>query len=217
MSSVDNVFICLVAPMLLTLLLIKGQARRFNFFFIIGMTTCIIAGYSNNFLFSLFSYSSADASIYISPISEEILKALPILIYVIGFKPEKNDIISAALALGVGFATLENCYYITVFGSTDIFFILVRGFASGIMHAICTATIGFGMTYAYHEKKLDYIMTFGLLSTAITYHSIYNMLVSENGGIRNIGCLLPIITAAVIVLYSNQGLFLNKNKKIKGE
>lgn len=199
MAPIENVFVCLVAPILLTLFLLKNEARRFNLFYIIGMMVALCAGFINPLLFGLTSYSPADLTVYISPISEEILKVLPILLYLIFLKPRKNDIIIAALAIGIGFATLENGTYITMYRNVDLMFALIRGFASGIMHAVCTAVVGFGICYAY-DKRLDAIFTFGLLSAVITYHSIFNMLMSARGAIRHIGWILPIMTAASIII-----------------
>lgn len=217
MLYIENVFICLAAPMLLTLFLLKDSARKFNVFFIIGMTVCFLASYVNTYVFSLTEYNTADATIYLSPINEEILKALPVLLYVLIFKPKKNDIILSALAIGIGFATLENCCYITLYGSSERIFALIRGFASGIMHAVCTATIGYGMCYAYQRNKLDYILTFGLLSTSITYHSIYNMLVSGPENIRIFGCLMPVATVILGILIIYRGLIANIKNRLSVE
>lgn len=212
MAPVENVFVCLVAPILLTLFLLKNDARRFNLFFIIGMTVALIAGYINPLLFGLTNYSPADLTIYVSPISEECLKALPLLFYVIIFKPQRNDIIISALAIGIGFATLENGSYITIRGNIGLLFALIRGFASGIMHAVCTATVGYGMCYAY-KKRLDVIFTFGLLSTVITYHSIFNMLVITSGSIKYVGWIFPLLTSIIIILIKHKDYFKNIKDK----
>ena len=213
MVSVENVYVCLVAPILLTLFLLKNEARRFNLFFIIGMTVALTAGFINPLLFGLTEYSPADVTIYVSPISEEILKALPLLLYIIILKPSQNDIIISALAIGIGFATLENGSYITIYGSTELIFALIRGFASGIMHAVCTAAVGYGMCYAY-DKRLAAIFTFGLLSAVITYHSIFNMLVTATGSVKQVGWIFPILTAIVIILIIHKDRLKRLKEKI---
>ncbi|MDD3832908.1 MAG: PrsW family glutamic-type intramembrane protease [Oscillospiraceae bacterium] len=213
MTPVENIFVCMVAPMLMTLFILKDGARRFNLFFIIGMAVALSAGFINPLFAKLAHSSSLDMAIYIAPISEEILKALPILIYVLVFKPEKNDIIVAALAVGVGFATLENCTYITAYHNSELLFAILRGFASGIMHAVNTAVVGFGMCYAYN-KKPDAIFTFGLLGAVITYHSIYNMLVTAPTNIRHIGWVLPMLTAAIITVIRHKDYVMQLIKRI---
>lgn len=215
MVDVVNVFICLAAPLTLTLVLLKGEARRFNLFLIIGMSIGLAASYVNDFLITLTTYTAVERTIYISPISEEILKATPVLFYVLVFKPEKHNIILSALAIGIGFATLENCCYITAYGTSDLLFALIRGFSSGIMHAVCTAIVGYGLCFAYNKQRLDYITTFGLLSVVITYHSIYNMFVSSPIGLRVIGCLIPIITALIIIIIMKKEILINIITKIR--
>lgn len=214
MIPVENIFVCIAAPMLLTLFILKGEERRFNLFFIIGMAVALLAGFINPALSDLTRYGSFETAIYLAPISEEILKALPILTYVILYKPDKNNIIVAALAVGIGFATLENGTYITAYGNADLMFALLRGFASGIMHAVNTAIVGFGMCYAF-DKKLDVLFTFGLLGAVITYHSIFNMLVTASTDIRHVGWFMPMLTAIVITLVRNRKSIMYLLKKIK--
>lgn len=213
MSPIVNIFICIVAPLLLTLFILKDSARRFNLFFIMGMAVALSAGFINPILAKAAHSSSLDMAIYIAPISEEILKALPILVYVLIFKPEKNDIIVAALAIGIGFATLENCTYISAYSNSDLLFAVLRGFASGIMHAVNTAVVGFGMCHAY-GKKPDAVFTFALLGAVITYHSIYNMLVTAPTDIKHIGWVLPMLTAAIIALMRHKDYVMRLIKRL---
>lgn len=199
MVPVENLFVGIAAPMLLTLFILKNGARRFNLFFILGMAVALSAGFINPVLFSMTNYGSLDASIYVAPISEEILKAIPILVYLLIFKPQKNDIIIAALAIGVGFATLENGTYITEYRDVALLFGVLRGFATGVMHAVNTAIVGFGMCYV-SDKRFNAVFTFAFLGTVITYHSIFNMLVTAPTGIKYVGWVLPALTATVIIL-----------------
>ncbi|HCA30814.1 MAG TPA: hypothetical protein DEP23_15310 [Ruminococcaceae bacterium] len=213
MSPIVNIFICIVAPLLLTLFILKDSARRFNLFFIIGMAIALLASSINPLIMKLAHYGSLDTAIYIAPISEEVIKALPIFIYVLIFKPEKNDIIVAALAIGIGFATLENCTYISAYSNADLLFAVLRGFASGIMHAVNTAVVGFGMCHAY-DKKPDAVFTFALLGAVITYHSIYNMLVTAPTKIKHIGWIMPMLTATVITFIRQREYGIRLLKRI---
>jgi hypothetical protein len=57
---------------------------------------------------------------------------------------------------------------------------------------MCTLLVGLGITFVKKKRKVFWVGTFALLSTAITYHSIYNMLVQSRYNV--IGYLLPIST-----------------------
>lgn len=197
MEELLNIYVCIIAPLLLMFFLLKNENKMLNLFLIIGMSVCLTAGYVNDYMIGLTGYTHIQSTYYITPICEEVLKALPILLYVYVFKPKSEMIISSALSVGIGFATLENVYYITVYGAEDFIFLLMRGFATGIMHGLCTAMIGFGSAFIYRKKGLALTGTFGLLCGSITYHATYNLLISSPGLAEMIGIFLPITTAAV--------------------
>ena len=69
---------------------------------------------------------------------------------------------------------------------------VVRAFGAGLMHGMCTLLVGVGIFFVRKKSKLFVVGTFAMLSTAITYHGIYNMLVQSD--FRAIGYLLPITT-----------------------
>ena len=97
------------------------------------------------------------------------------------------------MATGVGFAVLENAYYIIDnYETFSAWLALARGFGTGLMHGMCTLIIGFGISFVKKRRKLFAAGTFALLITAITYHSIFNMLVSSKYSF--IGIMLPIVT-----------------------
>ena len=67
------------------------------------------------------------------------------------------------------------------------------------MHGMCTLLVGVGISFVKKKRKLFLVGTFALLSTAITYHGIYNMLVQSN--LQIIGFLLPISTYVPFVVW----------------
>ena len=211
MGELLNIYVCIIAPLLLMFFLLKDENKILNLFLIIGMSVCLAAGYVNDYIIGLTGYTHIQSTYYVTPICEEILKALPILLYVYIFKPKSEMIISSALSVGIGFATLENVYYITVYGAENFIFLLMRGFATGIMHGLCTTIIGFGSAFIYRKKGLALTGTFGLLCGSITYHATYNLLISSQGLAENIGIFLPITTAAVYLMLLHQPLI----KKLK--
>lgn len=193
---VENIFICLLAPILPALVFLKHEARRFNLFFVFGMTAALSSGFLNPLLFELFKIQDANASINVAPISEELLKALPILIYILALKPKQDSILTASIAVGIGFATLENFVYVASVGNISLYFLLLRGFSAGIMHTICTIVLGYGMC-RIRDKRADPIYIFGLLSIVITYHAIYNLTATTNLSIRYFGWSFPGVCVVV--------------------
>lgn len=43
MTYIENIFLCLALPMLLSLLFISGSPRRFTLFVVLGMATCLLS------------------------------------------------------------------------------------------------------------------------------------------------------------------------------
>lgn len=203
-------FVCIVAPLLLMLFLLEKSAKQVVGFMIIGIVICLFAYEVNSFLHSVLGLDDMTFTTAITPISEEILKVLPVLFFAFVISGKKEKVLPIAMAVGIGFAILENTFLLAQsVESVNIFWAVIRGFATGLMHGITTAVVGFGITYAKTKKKLFYTGTFGLLAVAITYHAIYNMLVQSNYSF--IGFLLPILTYVPIVIVMTRK---KKNAKI---
>lgn len=82
-----------------------------------------------------------------------------------------------------------------------------RAFGSGLMHGMCTLLVGVGISFVKKKRKLFVVGTFGLLSTAIVYHGIYNILIQSEYSM--IGAFLPIVTYIPFVIWR----FVIKSKK----
>lgn len=67
----------------------------------------------------------------------------------------------------------------------------MRGFGTGAMHIVCGAIVGYGLLYVWERPWLKVADTFGLLCIAITFHAIYNLLLSVGGAVQTIGLLIP--------------------------
>jgi RsiW-degrading membrane proteinase PrsW (M82 family) len=212
----ENIFICLAAPLLIAVFLLRGEARRFVVFFTIGFAACLLSAYINSFLVAATaelaygSLSVAQATIRLTPVCEEVMKALPVFFYVAVAAPQKRAVIPVALAVGLGFATMENIFTIAQYGAQDLLFTLIRGFSVGVMHAICAAIPGFGLTLVMGRRYLAPAGAFGLLCAATTYHAIYNLLVSVPGTARMVGYMLPVATVAVLLFFVNHPAFTDK-------
>ena len=203
-------FICMVAPLMLSLPLIKKSSRDIMIFILIGICTALFISEVNGVFLRLLDNDILLVTTTITPATEEIVKALPVLIYAFLFTDDKERLLTASFAVGIGFALFENTYILTQ-TSTDITigWALIRGFSTALMHGICTAAVGFGMSFVRKKKKLFYCGTISLLLLAVTYHGIFNMLV-QSESMKYFGFFLPSVTYIPLVI----SMVMNYRKKM---
>ena len=188
--------------------IVEKKARQPMIFFLIGIFLSVFASEINAYLRSILSMSTLEVTIVVTPISEEILKALPILFFATVLAPKKEALFTASMAVGIGFAVLENAFYLLNSDSFNMIDAIVRAFGAGLMHGMCTLLVGVGISFVKKKQKLFVVGTFALLSTAITYHGIYNMLVQSDFEV--IGYLLPITTYIPFMVWR-----IRKKKQMK--
>ena len=186
-------FISIFFPLFLMMLLVESRARFPIVFVMIGIFVSVFVSEVNGVLLTILNMTKYDATITLAPITEELLKVFPILFYAVAISDKKEQLFTASMATGIGFAILENAYYLIVnYETFSVLSALVRGFGTGLMHGMCTLLVGFGISFIRKRRKLFAVGTFALLSTAITYHSMFNMLVQSKHPI--FGALLPLVT-----------------------
>jgi RsiW-degrading membrane proteinase PrsW (M82 family) len=173
-------------------LLIEKRARLPISFVLVGIFISVFVAEINGLLRNMLFMDSFEFTIIVTPITEEILKALPLLIYATMISDKKETLFTASMATGIGFAVLENAFYLLNDPSFNMMDAVIRAFGAGLMHGMCTLLVGVGISFAKKRRKLFVVGTFALLSTAITYHGIYNMLVQSP--YKVVGFVLPIIT-----------------------
>lgn len=198
-------FICLTVSLGMMLPLMEKKTRRIMCFMLAGIFACMFISELNGLLLRHFDNEIFYVTTTITPVTEEIIKALPILYYAIVVSDDRRMLTANAYAVGVGFAVLENIVILTQnIDNVTILWALARGFGSGLVHGICTVMVGFGISYIRKRRKLFYCGTFALLSAAIIYHSIFNLLVQSD--YQYLGILLPIITYVPVVLLTRNKL-----------
>ena len=157
-----------------------------------------------------FHTKKTKAATTITPIIEEILKAIPIIFYALFISNNKQSILEVSMAIGIGFALLENVWSIvTYIDNVTILWAFIRGFGSALMHGVCCLVIGNGLIYIKTQKKLLYTGIFAILSVSITYHAIYNSLVQSANPYS--GIVLPILTYIPILLFLKKEGYLKKD------
>ena len=193
-------FIAMTVSLALMLPLMEKKVRRLVIFMIVGMFACLFVSELNQILLDTYNNDTFYVTTTITPVTEEIVKMLPILYLAIVISDDRRVLIPNAFAVGVGFALLENVVILTQnVENVTILWALVRGFGSGLVHGICTVMVGWGISYIRKRRKFFYCGTFALLSAAIIYHAIYNLLVQSE--YRYVGILLPILTYIPVIYY----------------
>lgn len=199
-------FICVAVSLALMLPLMEKKLRHLVVFMIVGISSCLFVSELNNIFLEMFHNEMFYVTTTITPVTEEIIKMIPILYYAIVISDDRRALIPNAFAVGVGFALLENVVILTQnVENVTIFWALVRVFGSGLVHGICTVMVGWGISYIKKRRKFFYCGTFALLSAAIIYHATYNLLVQSD--YQYVGVLLPIVTyIPVIILLKRKGV-----------
>ena len=198
-------FICVAAPIFLMLFVLEKKSKITVGYMLIGIFVCLFISEVNGLLLQTFGNDTYYVTTTITPITEEIIKALPVLYFAFLFSDKQETLISLSIATGVGFAILENLMiFVANVDNISLFWAAVRGFSSGLMHGLCTAAVGIGLSFVHKKRKLFYCGTFALLTVAITYHAIYNTLIQSD--YQYVGAFLPIATyvPVLLVVYGKQ-------------
>lgn len=199
------IYVCLTVSIGLMLPLMEKKTRRVMVFMLLGVSACLFVSEINSILLSGFGGDYYYVTTNITPLTEEIVKALPILYYAVVISDDRRALTMNAFAVGVGFAVLENLVLLVQnIDSVSVLWALARGFGSGLVHGICTVAVGFGISYIKKRRKLFYCGTFALLATAVSYHAVFNILVQSK--YQYLGILLPVITYISIILLAKNRL-----------
>lgn len=189
------IFICTAVPISLMLSLLEKKSRTTLFYMLLGLIICLLAAQINFILRDSF-YGTWEPNVFavtttLTPIVEELLKAIPIIYFGFVISDKRGDLLTVSMALGIGFAILENCYILVAnLDQTSIIWAFTRGFSSALLHGICTSLVGFGVSYVKKRKKLFYTGTFALLTVAIIVHGLFNAFIQSR--YAYIGVILPI-------------------------
>ena len=196
MTYIENIFICMVSPLLVAALCMGRRQLRFFLFCIAGMGVCLLSAYINTFLAAVCRADALAATAEIAPVVEEMMKLLPLVFYLLVFEPEGDKIKAAAITVALTFATFENVCYLIQNGADRFSFIFFRGFGTGAMHVLCGLIVGGGLAYTWQRTWLKIAGTCGLLGAAITLHAIYNLLIAYGGAAQYIAYALPVLLVA---------------------
>jgi len=144
--------------------------------------------------------AAATYSQCLAPVVEEGAKALFVVFLIrrkrVGFMV---DAAIVGFAIGAGFATVENLYYLLAVNDANLLLWAVRGFGTAVMHGGTTAILGivskvFADVYG-HERALIFLPGFGV---AVVSHVFFN----------NVVLWIPPVTFTLAILVSFPVLIL---------
>ena len=203
MNYMENIFVCLAAPILLAGMCLRGARRKgYMAFFLLGMTACLLSSYISSFMAMAIGADALTASVEVSPIVEEAMKFMPALFYLMVFEPNNESSLNSIVLISAGFATFENVCYLIENGASSISHLLIRGLCTGAMHIVCGMIVAWGIYYLWDRAYLRTVGTVGLIAVAIIYHGVYNILVSQHGVAAAIGYAIPLCTAVLVYYIS---------------
>lgn len=200
MMHIENIFVCITVPLLVSLFFIKEKQRCYTLFICVGMGICMASAYVNSFVMSLYEADPVSTAIQIAPVCEEVMKLLPLLFYILIFEPKPGEIVPAAIAIAAGFATFENVCFLSENGAGNITLLLVRGLSAGALHILCGIAMGYGIAYVFKQRWLAAAGTLGILGANIVFHALYNLMVTAEGMWQSIGYIFP----SILILFCAQ-------------
>ena len=193
-------YVCFLIPMLLSLLILGRRERLVVSYILIGATVCLVVSKLNATLYGLTGRDMLYYTTTISPIAEEVAKALPVLIYAFAVSSDRQKLVSISFAAGLGFAIMENMIIFTQnLSDMSVAWAIIRGFGAGLMHSVCTVAVGIGISLVRTKKKLFYCGTAALLMMAVTYHAIFNTVAMS--AYRSLGFVIPVLTYIPILYF----------------
>lgn len=199
MTYIENIFLCLAIPLILSLFFPRGKSQTFTLFVIIGMGISLLSAYVSSFCMVYYGATAAQTTVEITPVIEELMKLLPLLFFLLVFEPRPREVSAAALAIAVGFATFENVCYLTENGAANFTFLLIRGISAGALHILCGIFSGYGISYVFRRRWLAFTGTIAVLGVCSGIHGIYNLLISADGTWWIAGCIFPSVSIAVLL------------------
>ena len=168
-------------------------------FYFFGTVVCLFCGNVAEIIINATNMEIESYSRFVSPVIEEVFKALPIVIYAAFLNPRKRALLECSLLLGIGFGMLENAYVIALYSDTIVLSDFIgRAFGSGMMHGVCTFAVGHGMTFIHKKNKGHYLLAVCIMISAIVYHFVYNNLILSP--YKYIGFAMPVLAFIPLVL-----------------
>ena len=175
------IFLCIALPLGLMLPILERRSRRLVFFLLLGMMVALTAYEIDSILYPLPGLDAIRFSQTVPPVTEELLKALPVLVFAVFFSDDRKDILPAAMSVGIGFSILENtAILVQNLTVVTLGWAALRGLSASLMHGLCTMIIGAGLPYVKKQRKLFCTGIFGFFTVSATMHALFNLLIQSD-------------------------------------
>jgi len=193
--------------------------------FLGGMVATIISFFLEKITaVSFISPASPDFVIYASPIIEEVIK-FSLALYLVLRRDDNDEPIDATIYLitvGLGFAALENTFYIfdnirTAGMTTALAMGDLRFLGAAVLHTLSCATIGVFWGLAFYKNWIlkTLAIIFGL-ALAILLHSAYNyFIISTNNQVVIVTLGLIWFGAIVLMLILEKVKLVRPGNRLK--
>ena len=173
-------FIAMTVPLLFIVFMIDNKDNRRTILYLCwGIFSGILAYNINNLLGAEWGQSDRMVT-SIAPMVEELLKGLPVLLFLNRKKYPQitKTIVFCAMASGIGFSIQESMFYFAISSreANDIAALIVRSFTTALMHGMTTAIIGVGIMQLRKYTELLVPVVFGLFALSVSIHALYNLL-----------------------------------------
>lgn len=210
----ESAFLLIATPLVACLLCVKGRPRLIVASLLAGMAACLLSAYVSATLAQALNAPTNMAMVEISPSVEELMKLLPPLFYLVVLSPKSENINLAFIFTAVGFATMESAFYLLDAASAAPGILALRGLSAGMMHLSCGLLMSFGFVQVWSYPWLRFTGTVGLLSFAMTYHGLYNLLLAGGGIAYGVAIVLPLGTLLILLAARRLGnSLIMPNKK----
>ena len=199
-----SLFACLTIPIAMSLFILKGKSKTLIICMLSGIFMCLFAGQINGLVAQTSGLNQMMLTISVTPIVEELVKIIPILLLAFVIKVDKQLLLESALMVGLGFATMENVYILMTNANVISFFwAFSRGLGSAMLHSATSVIVAYGISLCTLRKKTFITGTYAILLSAMVLHGIYNMLV-QNSVYMYFGILLPSFVFVILALIAKK-------------
>ncbi|PID83378.1 hypothetical protein CSB11_01130 [Candidatus Campbellbacteria bacterium] len=127
--------------------------------------------------------------VFLFALTEEIVKFMAFFFAVFGSKwdNEKSDPILYMITAALGFAAVENMYYIIDYISNNQYIQTLldgsyRFIGATLLHVVSSATVGFLITFMYHKKLLVRLLfaVLGIVLATFIHYGFNVLVMNEN-------------------------------------